>query len=165
MQQRYFDGVVQPLSASWAKEDAELRDNVNRADFEAGQFTRDLQFHRALESIWWALDQANRYVVQTAPFTLIKDELKRSRVGEILHHLLEVVRTLARVLAPFMPETAVELGELLAIDDEDLKKPWGEGFVAGHKVKPPKNLFPRIEAQELKAEAKFTPDIKVDVKK
>jgi methionyl-tRNA synthetase len=165
MQQRYFDGVVQPLSASWAKEDAELRDNVNRADFEAGQFTRDLQFHRALESIWWALDQANRYVVQTAPFTLIKDELKRSRVGEILHHLLEVVRTLARVLAPFMPETAVGLGELLAIDDEDLKKPWGEGFVAGHKVKPPKNLFPRIEAQELKAEAKFTPDIKVDVKK
>ena len=76
---------------------------------------------------------------------LIKDPAKLSRVGEVLHHLLEVVRTLARVLAPFMPETALRLRELLAIDEQALKAPWGEGFVAGHKINPPKVLFPRIE--------------------
>src|SRR5262245_1669602 len=91
MQQKYFDGVVQPLSSSWSKEDIELRDNVNRAKFDSQQFTKDLQFHRALESIWWALDQANRYVVQTAPFTMIKDPSKQARVGEVMHHMLEVV--------------------------------------------------------------------------
>ena len=150
MQQKYFAGVVQPLSTNWAKEDYELRDSVKRADFDAEGFTKDLQFHRALEAIWWALDQANRYVVQTAPFTMIKDSDKKARVGEVLHHLLEVVRTLARVLAPFMPDTAVELKNLLAISDDALKAPWGQGFGAGHKVNPPKVLFPRIETEAKK---------------
>lgn len=150
MQQKYFDGVVQPISATWAKEDYELRDKVNRADFDAKSFTEDLQFHRALEAVWWALDQANRYVVQTAPFTMIKDTEKKARVGEVLHHLLEVVRTLARVLAPFMPETAVELRALLAIGADRLNTPWGQGFGAGHKVNPPKVLFPRIETDAKK---------------
>ncbi|MBM4298075.1 MAG: class I tRNA ligase family protein [Deltaproteobacteria bacterium] len=113
-------------------------------------FTEELQFHRALESIWWALDQANRYVVQTAPFTLIKDPDKQARVGEVLHHLLEVIRTLARILAPFMPDTAAQLRTLLAMDSSALSVPWGEGFVVGHKINPPKNLFPRIETEAKK---------------
>ena len=146
MQEKYFGGIVQPLSASWRQEDTDLRNKVMRADFDAGQFTEDLQFHRALESIWWALDQANRYVVQTAPFSMIKNANNRERVGEVLHHLLEVVRTLARVLAPFMPDTAEDLRQLLAIDGTKLGAVWGEGLVPGHQVNPPKNLFPRIEA-------------------
>jgi len=150
MQQKYFDGVVQPIGANWAKEDYDLRDKVNRADFDAKSFTEDLQFHRALEALWGALDQANRYVVQTAPFTLIKDDEKKPRVGEILHHLLEVVRTLARALAPFMPETAAELRALLAVDAAALTAPWGESFPAGHKVNAPKVLFPRIETDSKK---------------
>jgi methionyl-tRNA synthetase len=88
--------------------------------------------------------------VQTAPFTLVKNESNKPRVGEVLHHLLEVVRILARVLTPFMPDTALDLRQLLAIDDEGLKKPWGGGFIAGHKVNPPKVLFPRIDAETKK---------------
>jgi methionyl-tRNA synthetase len=145
MQERYFAGVVQPLSASWTTEDAALRDKFIQAENELKGYMAELQFHRALESIWSALDHANRYVVQTAPFTAIKDPAKQVRVGEVLHHLLEVVRTLARVLAPFMPETALRLRELLVVDERALKNPWGEGFVAGHKINPPKILFPRIE--------------------
>ena len=145
MQQKYFAGIVQPLSARWSKEDCELRDNVSRADVDSKQFTESLQFHRALESIWSALDQANRYVVQTAPFTLIKDPAQQGRVGEVLHHLLEVLRTMARALGPYMPDTAKELCALLALDASALNAPWGKGFAAGHKVSAPKNLFPRIE--------------------
>ena len=110
----------------------------------------DLQFHRALEAIWSALDHANRYIVQTAPFTLIKDPDKQTRVGEVLHHSLEVVRTVARLLAPFMPDTAGELRGLLAIDEGGLTAPWGQGFAAGHRVNPPKNLFPRIDTDAKK---------------
>jgi len=144
MQQKYFAGVVQPLSADWAPEDAELRDKFAQAEKELMTHMAELQFHRALEAVWSALDHANRYIVQTAPFTLIKDPAKQGRVGEILHHSLEVVRTLARLLVPFMPDTARELRELLSIDD-GLKTPWGQGFAAGHRINPPKNLFPRIE--------------------
>jgi methionyl-tRNA synthetase len=81
---------------------------------------------------------------------MIKDDDKQARVGEVLHHLLEVVRTLARVLAPFMPETAVELRSLLAIGEDRLAAPWGEGLIPGHKINPPKVLFPRIDTEAKK---------------
>ncbi len=165
MQQKYFDGLVQPLGASWEKEDVDLRDQFAAAEFDLNRQMEALQFHRALEALWWALDHANRYVVQTAPFTMIKNAKKRARVGEVLHQLLEVIRTLARLIAPFLPDTAIEMRELLAIDDEGLKKPWGDGFVAGHKVNPPKVLFPRVEAIGLDAGVVSSADIKVDVKK
>ncbi|MGH7888825.1 MAG: class I tRNA ligase family protein, partial [Candidatus Binatia bacterium] len=150
MQQKYFDGLVQPLSASWAQADVELRDKFAAAEFDLKNQMEALQFHRALEAVWSALDHANRYIVQTAPFTMIKDAEKRARVGEVLHHLLEVVRTLARVLAPFMPETAVELRALLAIGEDRLQAPWGQGFAAGHKINPPKVLFPRVDTDAKK---------------
>jgi len=150
MQQKYFAGVVQPLSAHRVDEDLKLRDAFAAAEFDLRKQMAELQFHRALEAIWAALDHANRYIVQTAPFTLIKDSSKQARVGEVLHHSLEVVRTLSRLLAPFMPDTARELRGLLDVDQARLAAPWGEGFVAGHKINPPKNLFPRIETEPKK---------------
>jgi len=150
MQQKYFSGVVQPLGADWAPEDKELRDKFARAEEELKSFMAELQFHRALEALWSALDHANRYIVQTAPFTMIKDPAKQAQVGEVLHHLLEVVRTLARLLAPFMPDTATELRTLLDLDEASLRAPWGQGFAAGHKIKAPKVLFPRIETDAKK---------------
>ncbi len=148
MQHKYFDAGVQPLSASWAPEDLELREKFAQAEHELKGHMEELQFHRALEAIWSALDHANRYIVHTAPFTMIKHADKKARVGEVLYHLLEAVRTLARVLAPFMPETAVELRSLLAVNDDSLAAPWGQGFVVGHKVNPPKALFPRMVMPE-----------------
>jgi methionyl-tRNA synthetase len=160
MQEKYFAGMVQPLSQSWMPEDLELRDKFAQAERELKGYMQELQFHRALEAVWSGLDHANRYIVQTAPFTMIKDPAKQARVGEVLHHLLEVVRMLARVLAPFMPDTARELRELIAVDEDGLKAPWSQGFAAGHKVNPPKVLFPRIDAEVVLAA-----DIKVNVKK
>jgi methionyl-tRNA synthetase len=147
MQQKYFAGVVQPLSAEWPAEDAELREKFAQIERDLDGFMAELQFHRALEAIWSGLDHANRYIVQTAPFTLIKDPAKQTRVGEVLHHSLEVVRTMSRLLAPFMPDTARELRGLLVIDKDGLAAPWGQGFAVGHKIDPPKNLFPRIETE------------------
>jgi methionyl-tRNA synthetase len=108
-----------------------------------------LQFHRALESLWGAIDHANRYIVQTAPFTIYKEEAQRPRVGEILHHLLEAIRTSAHLLAPFLPDTSRQLHTLLGIsaDEVNSRKPWGSFFAAGHKVSPPSVLFPRIEPE------------------
>jgi methionyl-tRNA synthetase len=146
MQEKYFGGVVQPLDSTWAREDEELRDQFVGAEKELARYMEDLQFHRALESVWGAIDHANRYVVQTAPFTLFKEADKRPRVGEVLHHLLEVIRTVSRLIAPFLPDTAKELQTLLALPDANaLRVPWGKGFSPGHKVNGPKVLFPRIE--------------------
>jgi methionyl-tRNA synthetase len=107
-----------------------------------------LHCHRALETIWAAIDQTNRYIVQTAPFTLARQPDQKGRVGEILHHLLESLRAVSALLSPFMPETAVKLRELLNIPEQGSSAgiPWGEYFRAGHIVKPPVVLFPRIES-------------------
>ena len=148
MQQKYFGGLVQPLSAAWAAEDQDLRDKFLAAEKELARHMADLQFHRALESVWSAIDHSNRYIVQTAPFTMFKDPAKQTRVGEVLHHLLEAIRQLSRLLAPFMPDTAKELQSLLGVGEADaaFRAPWGQGLVAGHKVNGPKVLFPRIES-------------------
>jgi methionyl-tRNA synthetase len=151
MQQKYFGSEVQPLSNSWAPEDFGLRDKFVKTERELHSYMVELQFHRALEAVWSGLDHANRYVVQTAPFTLIRDPAKRPRVGEILHHLLEVLRVLSRLLAPFLPDTATELRGLLGFADDggSSGRPWGQGFTPGHKVGAPKVLFPRIEAEKI----------------
>jgi methionyl-tRNA synthetase len=147
MQQRYFQGAVQPLGAAWSHVDEELRDAYATAGQQLRRHMESLHCHRALEAVWAAIDHTNRYIVQTAPFTLAKDPEQRGRVGEILHHLLEGLRTLARLLSPFLPDTAAELRDLLNLSQSTAKPdaPWGACFTAGHTVKPPKVLFPRIE--------------------
>jgi methionyl-tRNA synthetase len=147
MQNKYFSGVVQPLSGDWPKEDQALKDKFAQAETELHRHMAELQFHRALESVWAAIDHANRYIVQTAPFTLFKDPAQRTRVGEVLHHLLEAIRQLSWLLAPFMPDTAKELQRLLGLKEGDraYRSPWGQCFSPGHKIDGPTVLFPRIE--------------------
>lgn len=147
MQEKYFTGAVQPLGQIWAAEDHELRETFRRAEKEVNRHMSELHFHRALESVWGAIDHTNRYIVQTSPFTLFKDPMRHARVGAVLHHLLEAVRQIAGLLSPFLPETANELYVLLNAPPtaSSRRSPWGQFFPAGHRVNPPKALFPRIE--------------------
>jgi methionyl-tRNA synthetase len=147
MQQRYFGGEVQPLGSAWSLEDRELKEVFVRADVDMRRHMNELHFHRALEALWAAIDHANRYIVQTSPFVMFKDPEKRPRVGEVLYHLLEAIRTTAHLTSPFLPETSAEIRRLLDLTDEawDRSPPWGEGFLRGHKIRSPKVLFPRIE--------------------
>src|SRR5258706_3484153 len=71
MQQRYFGGAVQPLG-EWTAEDRELAAAFAAARNEVRAFTEQLAFHRALEALWRAIDQANKYITTTSPFTLAK---------------------------------------------------------------------------------------------
>lgn len=147
MQQRYFKGAVQPVGPDWSEEDRGLRDSFARAHSEMRRHMKEMHFHRALEAVWGAVDQANRYTVKTSPFVLYKDPSKRGRVGEILHHLLEAIRRTGQLMAPFLPETADEIRRLLNISKESWENEpaWGQAFAPNHKVQPSKALFPRIE--------------------
>jgi methionyl-tRNA synthetase len=147
MEDRYFAGVVQAVCQGSVDEDEELRETFLQVEKEIKRHMSELHFHRALETIWGAIDHANRYIVKTSPFVLFKDPEKRGRVGEILHHLLEAMRMLSHLLAPFLPDTAKELRNLLNLSEcaSREQSPWGSFFQPGHKVKPAKVLFPRIE--------------------
>ena len=147
MQKKYFGGKVQPLGEAWAEEDQKLREGFLHTGGEIHRHMEGLYFHRALESIWGALDRTNQYIVRTAPFVLMKDPNNAKRVGEILHHLLESLRMTSEFLVPFLPDTAEEIRSLLIIPEDTAaeKIPWGSLFKPDHQVRPPKVLFPRIE--------------------
>jgi methionyl-tRNA synthetase len=147
MQQRYFKGVVQPRSAP-RPEDEALRASFEAAAVEVEEQVGALMLSRALEAIWRASDHANKYIVETAPFTLAKDPAQQARVGTILHNLLEALRVTAQLTAPFLPETAERIRELLGLPSGALALPgpvWGEAFPSGHVVQAPVALFPRID--------------------
>jgi methionyl-tRNA synthetase len=147
MQQSYFKGVVQPRSAPRPEDDA-LAAAFAGAAREADEQMGALMLSRALEAIWRAADHANKYIVETAPFTLAKDPAQLPRVGTILHNLLEALRLMAQLAAPFLPDTAERLRVLLALPADGLALPgpaWGTAFAAGHVVQPPVVLFPRID--------------------
>ncbi len=147
MQQRYFEGALQPLAPEPA--DLALRAAFADARRELDAHVEQLAFHRGLEAVWRALDHANRYVTETAPFKLAKDPATTPRVGAILHELCEALRVTAQLTAPFLPETAARLATFLAIAPErlaDLDLPWGTAFAAGHRTLAPEALFPRVES-------------------
>ncbi len=149
MQKRYFGGVVQPMGNGDRPEDRELKQAFQEAANGVDRYMEDMHFHRALEAIFAALDRANQYIVQTAPFTLVKDPDQKPRVGEILHQLLESVRITGELLSPFLPETGAAVRELLGLPATDgLRAEWGGSFPEGHEVRPPRILFPRIEETE-----------------
>jgi methionyl-tRNA synthetase len=146
MQQRYFEGEVQPLDPG----DAELalRAAFGDARRELDHHVAQLAFHRGLEAVWRALDHANKYVTDTAPFRLAKDPAQRPRVGAILHELCEVLRVTAQLVAPALPDTARRLLTQLALPHallDELDRPWGGTFAAGHRTLAPEALFPRVE--------------------
>ena len=146
MQQRYFEGAVQPLDPGAAELALRAAFAEARRDFD--HHVSQLAFHRGLEAVWRALDHANKYVTDTAPFRLAKDPAQRPRVGAILHELCEVLRVSAQLLAPVLPETAHRLMQQLGLSDTvltDLDRPWGTSFPPGHRTLAPEALFPRIE--------------------
>ena len=147
MQQRYFKGELQPLAPEPV--DLALRRAFADARGELDAHVADFAFHRGLEAVWRALDHANKYVTETAPFTLAKDPAQRPRVGAILHELCEALRVTAQLVEPFLPETARKLATYLGFPEArlvELELPWGEAYPAGHRTGEPVALFPRIES-------------------
>jgi methionyl-tRNA synthetase len=146
MAARYFKGELTAAPALDATEaDRALAAAMNGLVERSGELVAQLAFSRALELIWQALDSANKYVVQTAPFSLARDPAQMPRVAQILANLIESLRVVALALEPFLPLTAARMCELLQIDPSDAT-PYGAGLRPGHRVKPAVALFPRIEA-------------------
>jgi methionyl-tRNA synthetase len=149
MIQRYFAGEVPPDARPEAI-DRELVAAFLEAEREADAHLENLAFGRALEVLFRATDRANKYIAETAPFTLAKKPEEMARVGTILRNLAEAIRRAAVGLAPFLPETAERIVDLLGLPAEDTGKrglDWGERFAAGHRVKAPVSLFPRLDAK------------------
>lgn len=152
MQQKYFDGVVQAPAEPGAFDDdirALALDTVKQVD-------RCFNEYKIADSTACVLTLArrlNKYIDETMPWALAKDEEKRARLGTVLYNLLEGIRYLGVLLSPYMPDTADAIFAQLGTDvrDYDSLKAFG-GLQAGTKVGTPTPLFSRIDGEKLIAE-------------
>jgi methionyl-tRNA synthetase len=118
MTAKYFDGVV-PAPGAEEGTDSELKAAVAHAKAESRRLMEDYHIADALDEIFSMLRRANKYIDETMPWALAKDESKRERLGTVLYNRLEVIRAAAVLLTPFIPATAEKIFSILATDATD----------------------------------------------
>ena len=113
----------------------------------------ELLIPQALQEIFRAIQRANKYIDETAPWALAKDEANRARLAMVLYNLCEALRYATVLLAPFLPETADKMAAQLGLTEADRRL--GElnfGGKTEYTVHKGDALFPRIDAAKELAE-------------
>ena len=148
---RYRDGVIRGPGALEPIDEA-LRDAfTSLPDKLVAQFA-DLQFDRAIESVLEAVRKANKYIADTEPRVLAKDEAKAERLDTVLYTCVEALRCASILLDPVIPTKAQELRQQLGLEtltyDLDAARRWGD-TPADTQTQPGEPLFPRIDLEAL----------------
>ncbi len=152
MSNKYFDGVIQSPDA---KEDID-NELITMALDTLPQVTKLLDTYKVSDALSKILDLAkrcNKYIDETMPWALAKDEEKKARLGTVLYNLLEGIRFIAVLLEPFMPETSVKILEQIGTDINTLDSLAEFGAVkSGDKVGVATPLFSRLDVEKTLAE-------------
>jgi methionyl-tRNA synthetase len=150
---KYFDGVI-PTPSNPQEIDRNLQDLSAKVLQQLSKQMDDLAFHRALSSIWEIVNATNKYIDETAPWSLAKEDKDRPRLATVLYYALESLRLMALLLAAFIPSTSEKMWSQLGIEEnfgeQNLIKngTWG-GLKPGRKVAKPTPLFPRIDPTKI----------------
>ena len=123
----------------------------------------------AIRTVWNLISRSNKYIDLTGPWALAKDESKQERLQTVMYNLIESLRIISVLIAPFMPNTAPKiwkqlgLGEFSKVKFKDIKE-WGT-VMTETKVEQPEQIFPRIEEEKAEAVAKTVVPALVEQKK
>ena len=152
MDTKYFDGVVMEPSAPEAL-DEELKSVALAMPGKVKAKMDELKVADAIDEIFVLLRRANKYIDETAPWALAKDESQKARLGTVLYNLLESIRFAAVMLESFLPDTANKILQQLQVENGGLEsvKDFGK-MVPGAKVGPGEILFARLNMEEKMAE-------------
>ncbi len=154
MVEKYFGGTL-PTEREDDSLDCELKTMACelRGRYEAEM--EKFQFQNALEEVFKVIERANKYIDETAPWALGKDETKRVRLATVLYNLLESVRICTTLLTPFMPESCEKIFAKIGVCEccctWDKANVWGT-LAADVTVSKGENLFPRIDSEKALAE-------------
>ncbi len=147
MLNKYFKGKL-PAPTTTTEIDQTFKDLFTTNVAKVDQQLNDLAFNKALMSIWELISAGNKYIDENAPWALAKDPDQQERLGTVMYNLLESIRIIALLVAPFMPETGSRIIEILNGDPNDLtltdQDQWG-GLKEGTEIEKASPLFPRIE--------------------
>lgn len=159
---RFNSGVIKAAGDVEAL-DQELAQLVQNTVIQYEKFMDNMDINAAIKVVWALISRTNKYIDETAPWALAKDESKKPRLDTVLYSLAETLRIVAILITPFMPVTGPKIWAQLGLTSDfeavslDDAKGWGK-FPAGVVVAKPEPIFPRIEekAVEIAAEVKAT---------
>ncbi len=149
MTNKYFGGTVQQPSIA-EDVDEDLKNTALETVSKVEELLTTYRVSDALEAIMNLAKRSNKYIDETAPWVLAKDEDKKARLGTVLYNLLESIRFISVLIEPFMPETAVNIRSQLncAIGSYDSLSSFG-ALEAGTVVGAAVPLFGRIDVKEI----------------
>ncbi len=156
MVNKYFKGIV-PTPGAPLEIDRRLQEVAEKVLPQLTQQMDDLAFNKALASIWELVSASNKYIDETGPWALAKEEKDRPRLGTVLYQAMESLRIIALLLAAFIPSSSSTMWAQLGIEadlwrqslEEGTK--WG-GLKPGTKISKPAPLFPRIDPSRISSE-------------
>ena len=157
MVEKYEGGVVAGPTVKEAVDDDLAACAVDTAkQFET--LMDDMKINDAINDVWTLIRRSNKYIDETTPWVLAKDEAKAQRLQTVLYNLIEAQRIIAALVSPFIPVSAADMWHQLGLGDfakanlQDAQQ-WGL-YPADTKVEKGQALFPRYDLDEEIAEAK-----------
>ena len=150
MADKYFGGTL-PVEREEAPVDKELIDLALSICPKVDEFIDNTQIKQALETIFTLVDRANKYIDETEPWKLGKDDTKKARLATVLYNLLESIRITSSLLSPYMPTTMPKVWEQIGATDADVTYENDKKFgvlPANVTVHKGEILFPRIDVDK-----------------
>ena len=153
MSNKYFDGIVKSTgdTADQADIDADLKAVVTGTKAKISKKMDELRVADSITEVFALFRRCNKYIDETTPWVLAKDESKQDRLAEVLYNLTEAITIGASLLHPFLPDTAEKIVAQLNTSLRDLDDLDKFGlYESGTKVtEKPEILFQRLDAKEV----------------
>jgi methionyl-tRNA synthetase len=148
---KYNDGILPNADVKTDFDDS-LAELVTAVPAKMEEKMNHLNFSEALEEIWRAISRTNKYIDETEPWLLAKDEANKGKLDTVLYNLSESIRIISVLIRPFMEKTSNAIWEQFSIEEgelsnwENLSK-WGV-LKGGVKVTKGAVMFPRLDVKE-----------------
>lgn len=148
---KYFEGKVPTYNGYQTEYDEPLVKASQDMLKKYEDSMERMEFSIALSSLWQFVSRTNKYIDETQPWVLAKNEEDREKLASVMVHLAESLRFIAVLLKPFLTETPVKIFSQLGIEDQDLQN-WDSltsfGQINGTTVNKQAPIFPRLEVEE-----------------
>ena len=150
MSNKYFGGVVKNTGVT-ADVDQDLKDTVLTAVKKTDEKMEQLRVADAISEIFNIFRRSNKYIDETMPWALAKDEAQHGRLATVLYNLAEAITIGASLLEPFMPETSAKILSQLNTDRRPLDQMDAFGLYPdnGKVVEKPEILFARMDIKDV----------------
>ncbi|MFD2831636.1 methionine--tRNA ligase [Corticicoccus populi] len=150
---KYFDGELPEYTGHHNDFDRNLEETVRESVELYEEAMEKLEFNKALRAVWTVISRTNKYIDETTPWVLAKDEEKREDLGNVMVHLAENIRIAAVLLQPYLPHGPREVFRQLNITDESLKtfesiETYGNIKVDEKVIEKPEPIYPRLDVDK-----------------